>query len=423
MRVLGSILIASIALGCTHSPTTAQMPVAVENNNNVIYLKKGDRDPASAPQLLWQPGAVRIAVGSSNASGNANVDVNQEMIWKEMESFQDYRNEYREYEVPGQCSDFVCTAAPVKSPAWDAYFAASRDRKAAALANAIQGIGNASAEALVARKYFPVMPKSWSAFAQEINRAADAGVIKKSVATTVLNNYKYENFTNLGYGRESCREEVRQCTYVISKLVQVPFMNQREVERRRVVATKSFSVAISVSDAVLMATEKDVVTLKINENGQVTDVDTSGYNRYALVSQSVDGQKVTVALKSASRVLRDLPNNVVRQDAYQLVNDKPYLVLDVDPAYIPGADDPNSQLVIDYTVRTCKYGWTGLCGIGWDKTLMSSAPITAARSTLPMIVAPQHKSDVVYTISRKNSRFFNDKGTSERSTETVKMPK
>lgn len=421
MRILGYILIASLVLGCSHSPTNEPNPSSA--NNDVIYLKKGDREPANAPQLLWQPAAVRVEVTSASVKVNASVEVNQEMIWKEMENFPDFRNEYRETEVVGQCSDFVCPVGSSKSALWDALYAAPREKKAAALANAIQGIGDTSAEALVTRKYFTSKPKTWNEFSAEISRAANAGVIKKSVASSVLNNYKYENIANLGYARGACREEIRSCTMVISKLVKVPFTNQRDVERRRIVSTKNFSVNVSVMDAVLLATEKDTLTLRIDENGRLVNIDTNGYNRYAVASQEVDGQNVSLQIKSESRVLRDLSSNVVRQDSYQLIGEKATFMLDVDPAFIPGTEDPNAQLVVDYTVRACKYGWTGLCGFGWDKLIMSSAPITSARSVLPVQVPRQHKSEIVYSISRKNSRFFNDKGTSERSTDSIKMPK
>lgn len=421
MKVFGCVLVASLALGCSHTPSN--QPVTETSFNKVTYLKKGEREPAQAPQLVWRPASLTMQVTTKSNSGSANVDVNQEMIWTEQETFQDTRNEYREYEVPGQCSDFVCTAGSSKSILWDNYFSAAKERKSAALASAIQGIGDASAQALIAKRFFASKPATWQAFAAEINRAAQAGVIQKNVATTVLTTYKYENISNLGYARESCREVVTSCNLVISKLVSVPFMNTRPVERRRVVATKTFNVTVQVTNAILMSNETDKLTIRISDDGTVANIDVNGYNRYSLVSQNVVGTNVSLVIRSDSRIQRDLPNNVVRQDSYQLVGSTATFVLDIDPQYLPTSEDPNSQLVVDYKVRTCEYGWTGLCGIGWDIQEIASAPITSSRLTIPMNIKPKHKTDIQFTVVRRNSKFFNDRGTSERSTENVKMPR
>ncbi|MBO9665997.1 MAG: hypothetical protein J7501_04230, partial [Bdellovibrio sp.] len=261
---------------------------------------------------------------------------------------------------------------------------------------------------------------------QVLKRAADAGVIKKSVATNVLTNYRYENISNLGYAQGTCKEVVRQCTVTISKLEPVTFRNSRIVEKRKILEenTKKFDVNIEVLGALLLPTEKDVVTLEINENGAVALQDSNGNNRYSIVAMDVQGKVINVQVKADSRVLRNLSNNVVRQDSYKLIGDKATFILDVDPAFVPGQEDPNSQLVIDYIVHVCEYGWTGTCGFSsWKSLKMDSATITTSRTILTIDVPKKNKSEIVYTITRKNSRFFNDKSTSSRSTENVKMPK
>jgi hypothetical protein len=420
-KIIGCALIAGLALGCSHAPN--KNALITETPSNVVYIKKGDREPAGAPELIWRPATVTMQVTSQASNGSGKANVNQEMIWTETEQFTDTRNEYREYEVPGQCSDFVCSAGSAKSALWDNYFAATKERKSAALAAAIQGIGGSSADALIAKRFFSSKPATWQAFANEINRAAQAGVIQKSVATGVLTTYKYENISNLGYARESCREVVSNCTVVISKLVSVPFTNTRQVPRSKVVQTKTLNVNVQVTGAVLMSTEVDKLSLKISENGTLVNIESSGYNRYSLVSQNFSGDTVSLVIKSDSRIMRDLPNSVIRQDSYQLVGGVATFVLDVDQQFVPNAEDPNSQLVVDYKIRTCEYGWTGLCGPGWDTQAMASAPITSSRLVIPMNIPPKHKSDIQYTVVRKNSMFFNDRGTSERSTDNVKLPK
>jgi hypothetical protein len=54
---------------------------------------------------------------------------------------------------------------------------------------------------------------------------------------------------------------------------------------------------------------------------------------------------------------------------------------------------------------------------------MDSAQITNSRTIITMDVPKKNRSEIVYTITRKNSRFFNDKATSSRETATLSMPK
>ncbi|QLY25813.1 hypothetical protein [Bdellovibrio sp. KM01] len=424
--VFGSLLVAAMtAVGCAHTEVTTMENVP-SNKPGIIYLKAGDRAPAGAPQLVWGRGTVNISVTGASPSGSATSEakVNQEMIWTETEYFTDYRAEYQEVVVPGTCSDFQCTQSAGKSELWDAFYSASGDRKAAALDAAISGIGEVSAKNLVAKGYFKSKPRSWAEFSREINMAADRNVIKRSIATMVLENNRYENITKLGYAGNTCQEVKRSCDLVISKLVQVPFQNSRDIQKRRIVETRTFNVTVNVTGALLMQSEKDVITVKVDEMGKVVAVDGEGYNTYAMTNSSANGQNVVVDVKAVNRILRPLPNNLIRQESFVLVGDKPTFVLDVDPQFIPGGDDPNAQLVIDYTVQVCEYGWTGTCGFSsWKNLKMASAVITGARTTLQIEVPRKNKSQLLYRVTRKNSIFFDSKGLSERESDEVKAPK
>jgi hypothetical protein len=421
----GGLMVAAMAVGCAHTEVTTMENVP-SAKPGVIYLKAGERTPAGAPQLVWGNGSVYISVTGASPSGSATSEakVNQEMIWTETEYFTDYRAEYQEVVVPGTCPDFQCSTGAGKSELWDAFYAASGDRKAAALDAAISGIGEVSAKNLVAKGYFKSKPRSWAEFSREINMAADRAVIKRSVATMVLENNRYENITKLGYAGNTCQEIKRSCDLVISKLVQVPFQNSREIEKRKVVESRTFNVTVNVTGALLMQSEKDIITVKVNELGKVVAVDAQGYNTYDVSSWSANGQNVTVDVKATNRILRPLPNNLIRQESFILVDGKPTFILDVDPQFIPGKDDPNAQLVLDYTIQVCEYGWTGTCGFSsWKNLKMSSTVITGARTTLQIEVPRKNKAQIQYRVIRKNSVFFDGNGLSQRESDEVKAPK
>ncbi|WP_413559614.1 hypothetical protein [Bdellovibrio sp. HCB209] len=424
----GSLSVAALtavfAIGCSHKDVSKTE--IVPQNTGIVYLTASDRAPAGAPELKWTRGSAYVAVLGTSPEGTSTqeVKVNQEMIWTEAEFFTDYRSEYQETVVPGTCSDFQCSTGAGKSQLWDAFYSAPGDKKSAALDAAISGIGEVSAKALVAKGYFKSKPKSWSEFTREINTAADRGVIKKSVATMVVENNRYENITKLGYAGNSCQEVKRTCDLYITKLVQVPFQNSREVQKRRIVETRSFKVTLNISGSLLLPSEKDTVSVKIDETGKVVALDSQGYNNYAVASQAVNGQQVVVELKAINRVLRPLSNNMIRQESFVLVGDKPTFVLDIDPEMIPGKEDPNAQLVIDYTVQVCEYGWTGTCGFSsWKNAKMDSAVITAARTVIPVEVPRKHKAQILYRVARKNSIFFDSKGLNERESDEIKTAK
>ncbi|WP_413576731.1 hypothetical protein ACLVWU_01665 [Bdellovibrio sp. HCB290] len=423
-RFFGSVLAFAAVVGCAHKDTTSFEVVPSQTSG--VYLKEGERAPASAPQIEWVRGSLSFNVTGAVPEGSVTqeVKVNQEMIWMETEYFTDTRSEEKDFVVPGTCSDFKCSAGAGKSELWDAFYSATGEKKAAALDQAISGIGIVSAKNLVAKGYFKSKPRSWDEFTREIQTAASGDVIKKSVATMVVENNRYENITKLGYGSNSCQEVKRTCDLYITKIVQVPFQNTREVPRRRIVETKTFNVTVNVSGSVLLPDEKDTLAIKVDQNGKVVDLESSGYNNYAIASESVTGQNVKVEVKAVSRILRPLSNNMIRQESYVLVAGKPTFILDIDPAMIPGKEDPNAQLVLDYTVEVCEYGWTGTCGWSeWKKSKMTSSVINAARTTIVTDVPRKHKSQIQYRVTRKNSIYFDSKGLNERETDEIKMPK
>ncbi|MBC7457582.1 MAG: hypothetical protein H7235_04845 [Bdellovibrionaceae bacterium] len=384
--VLASVLLFA---ACSSQPTQQTQPDAppLANVPRDIYLKPTDRHPAQAPTISWAPGAISVGVRSGNnvQTSTFDVTVNQEMTWTEQEYFDDVRMEEQDFVVAGTCYDFVCqNSAGGKSELWNAYFSAKANQKSQALSEAIKGIGDKSAEKLVAAGYFRSKPKSWSEFSNEINRAAESGVIGKGIATSTLGNYRNENIASLGYGAGACTEKPRSCSNFISKLVPVSFKNVHPVIKHKTTDSRNFSGTVQVNGAVLQVNEGEIIHLMINENGQMTSSSVNGqFNRYSASSET-NGHEVKISLVGQERFLRDLSSNAVTRDTFLVVNHSGQFVLDVDPSIVPTSEDPNSQLVMDYSVNYCDIGFFGGCSVfGKTKTFkIDSRVITAARTSL-----------------------------------------
>jgi hypothetical protein len=413
-----SLLAGFLVLGCTHSAVQPVPP-----NNDVVYLKAGDREPAQAYQLLWHPATFQMEVARASESKTAQGVVTQEMVWKDIVT--DYRDTYvdREVTIAGTCAKAVCPQATGQSELWNAYFSAPKEKKADALSKAIDGIGDVSAKALVEKGYFRSKPRSWDDFTAEMDRAANAGVIKKNVATMATDTYQDVNIAKLGYQKEACTYQKYSCSKTILQptLVRVPV--QREVEKRRMVQSKPVEVRVNVTGAKLLSFEKDSLFIAVDENGRASVDDGNGFNRYMLTRQSVYGNQVNLDITADARVLRDLPGNVVLRDSYELIGGKATFALELDPKYFVDAGvDPNGQFVVDYEVNTCEYGWAGCWG-SWKKMSRTTAVMTSPKLSITMDIPKKNKSYISYKISKVNSEFFNAKSISDRSSDSVKMPK
>lgn len=420
MKILWLGLLAGlVVLGCTHSDVQPN-----PGKENVYYLKPGEREPAQAYDLVWHPAVFTLNVTRSSESFNASGKITQEMVWKE--TVTEYENKWveKEREVPGICSRAMCPQASGQSELWTAYFNAPKEKKADALAKAIEGIGDISAKALVEKGYFRTKPRSWEEFANEIDRAAGAGVIRKNVATMVVENHQAENINKLGYKMEACTIQKYSCDKTITERVLQRIPHPKTVEKRRIVQQRPVDATIKVNGAKLLSWEKDQLMIVIDEEGHAS-IDGSGFNRYQITKQSGFANNIYLDITADGRVLRDLPGNVVLRDSYEVIGGKATFSVELDPKYMVEAqNDPNAQFVIDYQVNVCEYGWSGTCGFSsWKKISATTAVLTSPRTTVTVDVPVKNKSYIAYRVSRQSSDFFNSKPTYERSTESIKMPK
>ncbi len=438
MKIGSAFLISTVVISaCATAPQVSEYSSASKFYQKVD-LAKNDRNPAAEPTVLWQPKSFFVKVVPSQGLQNNQISltVDQIMSWKEQQPFQDTRYEYQEVQVNDSCPVLQCSNGNGQSALWNKFYSSAKNEKANALNQAIDGVGASSAAALIEKGYFHKKPSSWEDFCTEIQRAADNGVIKQSAASTIIYKSGPKNAENLGYGSQDCHIATKPCSRWDSQLVPVPFTNYRDIEQSKVLQSRAFDVNISVNDAKLLPFESENLNFKIDETGKVFVVDENGtYNSYKVTASKSGEKNISINAVAQQRNQVNL-GRVVLQDNLMLVqepNKVAQFYLDVDPKYLPSKEnDPQAQLVVDYVVRTCEYGWTGLCGFGdWKKTLTGSKPISQARTMIEWKISGdsqaipfKRKVNILYSVKRLNSVYFNSQPTqSFEGSNTIKVPK
>ncbi|MCO5143278.1 MAG: hypothetical protein M9962_09340 [Oligoflexia bacterium] len=387
-------------------------------NNFVNLLNINDRAPASTPDLKWENAILTLNVNNNDFKYSSAIQVQQIMRWTEKEAFTDYRYEYVDKLQNSTCYKITCSGGTGKSEAWNRFYSAPKASKADALADAVKGIGKATAEKLVSGGYFNSKPRSWDEFAQEIRRAERSGIIQKGAATDILDTYRRENAANLGYNDQSCREEAYSCQKWVSVLEPVPFTNYRTKNYQKVADTRTFNINANIRGAQLLSHETEVLQFEVNENGGVNSDINGELNRYKY-DISRDGSTIQINGQAIGRNLIDIPQNSISRDIFSLMNGKPTFAVEINNKYVPGSEDPESQLVLDYTVLICKRGFLGICG-SYKNHKTAQSIFVGARAAVTFEDIPRgHKAYVSYTVSRRNSKFYNAKATRQRNSDSV----
>lgn len=391
-----------------------------------VEFKESERKPAGEPDLRWVPATVNIQVRRDTSVVNARAEVNQVLSWNEVIQVESIENRLKMIEKPGICEDLKCTeGGRGKSEAWNAFYSAPKDKKAHALAEAIKGIGKVSSEALVASpgRYFEKKPRDWDDFAREIRRAGDSGVITKAVVTQVLQTYKHENAAALGYAGGSCKIETRSCTLWVEVMVPEKVYVNQTVRREKIRDVRTFNVSAQVRLQRLLSTETDNLQVSINESGFATTSSVSGrYNSYSVTSSPVSENQTGITLVATARMMREMSSNAVRRDRFELVDGQPLFGIELDPEYLPNEEDPGSQLVLEYSLVTCKRVWTGNCAMfGSDKRIefKKTVIVNQVKTGIPVSIPFDRRGWIVYSLSRFNSSFFSSSPSSERATDAL----
>ncbi len=376
----------------------------------------------SVPRVFWVPQTKTISVDSQGGSFPFEVTVSRVQEWEETEYFQDRRYVSRPVMERGTCEGWDCssTAGTGKSALWDSFYGARKEQKTQRLADAIKGVGEATAEKLIAANVFSSKPRSWDAFASAIRQAERSGVIGSDITYQVLVKYRAENLVNLGYSAGSCKVVTYSCDVWVDRYVWEEFTNSRQVTRRNIIDTVRRSVEVVVRDPVLQNFERDVVTVAVGNELNDVSATVEGHTIYQQ-SLSHMPDRTQLQMLGIDRIKGDLPEAALGNARYQMSGSSPLFTFQVDAKYIPQLQNADDQLVLRYVIRTCKPNFLGFCVGRWTDSEPQFFPIASSESSLRIPVEKGLKTALLYSVSRKNSKWYNDNFLRDRETDDFKV--
>jgi hypothetical protein len=322
--------------------------------------------------------------------------------------------------VQGTCYETTCQGGAGKSPLWDAFYSARKEEKPSRLAAAIKGVGQASADPLVAGGFFNSKPKSWDAFKSVINQAANSGAITQQVKTLVLSNYRNENMANLGYNG-GCSSTPYACEEV--HVVQEGYYVQRTCDApvEQPIESKLMSFEFNVENSVLLPSENENLELSVSAEANEISMKEAYYNKYAIEAAQTGPNHIVVSLTGAGRKQVALPKGALQ--AVTLTGTGAAtadLQVSVSPAILPVTQ--GEQLLIKYEVQSCKIGLFPC--LVWDKKETFTQPATGATTTIPvkspLVGKKGLKMQVDVEVYKQNSIYHTNKPVSKNS-ESIKL--
>lgn len=409
--LLASTALAAISISCSSVHTVEPRPLSQN-----VTLKEGDRMPASEPRVYWTKAEKQYLVGQNGIHETFTAEIQQIKEWTESVPYEDtcYRDGYNEQ--PGYCEGYHCApGGSGKSEAWDAFFSAPKSGKADALADAIKGIGKASADKLLAANFFNRKPRSWEAFADEIQNAVNSGVIGKDISYQVLVKYKAENVTNLGYDVGSCTTYQYACTIYTPGLVAYPCTKYQDKTYTRVIDSMRRNVSIDVTGSDLQSFETDTATVNVGRDDGDVSAEIGPYNRYNVSVEQRHGM-AQIHATGVQRILVDLPRSVVKAGAFQHQGNQGVFGVKINPQFMGEGRD---QLVLKYNVNTCKMNFFSICLGGYKAGADVVVPVTQVETAISIPLQSKTKSKVVYSLARKGSHWYNDNYTSNFETDSI----
>lgn len=373
---------------------------------------------ATAQEVYWkpQPVSVKVANGDSQATFNG---IFQQVVLQHNFYECGYNVDPVVQIVQGTCYDVSCQGGAGKSELWNAFFSARKEEKPARLAQAIKGVGQSSAEALVNGGYFNSKPKSWDAFKSVINQAAASGAISQQVKTLVLSNFRNENMANLGYNGGGCTsvpytcEEVTiiQDGYYVSKTCDAPV--------EHVINTKQMNYQFNIQNAVLLPSEQESLSFNLTAIPSDATLSPSIYNKYTFQTQQVAENQVHVNVMGVTRNQVALPSDAIQSVALIPVDgSSATLQVSVLPAILPVNEQ--EQLVISYEVKSCKMGFLPCGVVSWDEKKTFTANIKDAVTSIPVAstltgAKKGIKIDVEIKVYKQNSIYHNAKPVTKKA--------
>lgn len=313
------------------------------------------------------------------------------------------------------CSEVVCKDIDSDGSKgdWKNYFNVSKSLKPRALADAIKGIGETTAERIIDLGFFSKKPRSWYAFSNEIlnaQRALNDAGYNYNFSDNVLGQYGYENAINLGYYVENaCTTRKYDCyTYV-------------PVEREEFYKYVPVRAKVIAHNMTLQSFESEKFYITLNHIAGEADIRVDGYNRYAAPEIiRTKANETSIELTATERIKRELPSEAVKAT---LARDSQGFALNVSiPAQYFTTEDAGAKNIIKYEV--CKeHSFWKTC----DKVVRAAraTPLKNSLSQTIRLDKPEiayesgKKYFVRWSITRSGSKFYADKYNTQPTTTHV----
>ncbi len=269
---------------------------------------------------------------------------------------------------------------------WKGFYNAPQSEKPNRLADAIAGVGLATARRLVEDNYFYKKPRSWKEFRSVIQNAD--GVYKTGFSYEVLVKHGDTNMQNLGYkSSTNCRME----RTLVWKLV----------KHRTFYQTVSKQFKVEYSHAPLLANESEVFEIRF-DGVALSVVPSSKFNKYKLVREWTDSQGVQVYAFEAQRI-RINPENTL--SIVELNSGNKVLLRVSDSAFDKEIATQNNS-VVEYEIYK-KRAWYQK-----DIKLHAAVEVLSKDSALTSIQTPVASAAdlyVKYQIRHSASPYYSDK--------------
>ncbi len=308
--------------------------------------------------------------------------------------------------VPVQttCTEAECTdeQGDGSTGQWYGFYNVPKAEKPAALAKAVKGIGQATAEKIVEHNLLTFKPRSWSEFKSTIrqieSRLERLGYNNK-FASYVVEQYGYENRINLGYGTaSSCRTVSRPCIQYVLQ------------ETRTYSHSQNRDLTVSVKNQVLQSFEVDHVTITVGSAEGDIGISTEGYNSY----KATYFDRGTGLELDGTRIKNAFPINEV--SVLMAKSASGYVASINVPAKFFNGEDQGSEL--QAIVQVCTPRFLGLgCKVVYGPSIVKLVgPNTDIALSLP--TGKKYWTNV--KLQKLGSQFYSNATSRDKDSNTVK---
>lgn len=378
---------------------------------------------AAEPKIEVVRKTQTVAVSGAEAGGKQAafaLEIPRVMRWTELVWVNETILQEQDVIGWGTCEDYSCSdSGEGQSELWNKFYSAPKDKKPKALSEAIRGVGESTAEKLVAAQFFSKKPRSWGEFGREIDRAVNMGIIDKGIRSKVLSVYAQDNIRNLGYQAAQCTKTSYPCETVTgTRLVPVQVAKQVEREFEKVLESRTRQFVMTITNAQLQSFENETIEITAGMDDGDVSVSAGPFTNYQF-SFATENGVTKILLNGVARNLVSLPSGAVSGGRLVKKDGKVILSVSADSQYIPSTGE--DKLVVKYVAQTCNVGWFG-CKKFQDYETADAQTVAITDSNAEITingVGAGKRVWVTYSFARQNSKLYNGEYSREVTTNTL----